>query len=106
MSSRQSPRSRVAPRVKARIHCSAWNPITTVKSGGAAAKLGMEMQRSLEEELKAFEQELSLLLVRFMKICDAVEKQGSPKPAVQTVAQPARPMPHAAPRPVDLRAYS
>jgi hypothetical protein len=50
------------------------------------------MQPSLEQELKQFEKELSLLLVRFMKICDQVEaaKAG---PAVEAPKPPAAPKP-------------
>ena len=51
------------------------------------------MRVSLEEELKAFEKDLSVLLVRFMKICDAVEAAGGstpPKPEMPTTKLPPR----------------
>lgn len=53
------------------------------------------MQASLEQELKQFEKELSLLLVRFMKICDQVDAaKQSPKPE----SDAPRPRPAPAPR--------
>ena len=63
------------------------------------------MQDSLPDELKAFEKELSLLLVRFMKICDRVEQQNLQGPTPPQATAPVAP---ALPpqKPVDLRAYA
>ena len=71
--------------------------MTLVRSG---------MQDSLQDELKAFEKELSILLVRFMKICDRVDAthQASPRAPAKPAPVSAAPQPPA-PKPVDLRAY-
>ena len=46
------------------------------------------MPVSLEAELKAFEKDLSILLVRFMKICDAVEADEKGPPVEAAPAPP------------------
>ena len=61
------------------------------------------MHESLQDQLKAFEKDLSILLVRFMKICDQVEHAQSVPPGAPTPAA-AAPKPPAQ-KPVDLRAY-
>ena len=56
------------------------------------------MQPSLEQELKQFEKELSLLLVRFMKICDQVDAAKAQPPA-EAPKPPAAPAIRVAKRP-------
>jgi hypothetical protein len=51
------------------------------------------MPGSLQEELKQFEKELSLLLVRFMKICDQVEATKAAIGGPQAPTSPAVSMP-------------
>lgn len=63
------------------------------------------MHEDLKEELKAFEKDLSLLLVRFMKICDAVEKAKA-RPAMPPRQSAEDPVPIVAVRRVEpLRGY-
>ena len=65
------------------------------------------MHESLQDELKAFEKDLSILLVRFMKICDKVERQVGPAmqtPKAVAPVAPAPPQPQQ--KPIDLRAYA
>ena len=65
------------------------------------------MHESLQDELKAFEKDLSILLVRFMKICDKVEHQVGPDMASPKAAAPVPPSPpQPKQKPIDLRAYA
>lgn len=53
------------------------------------------MPDSLQQELKEFEKQLSILLVRFMQLCDRVEGRppGAPEPRVNVAPLPALPVP-------------
>lgn len=64
------------------------------------------MHDNLEDELKAFEKDLSLLLVRFMKLCDKMQLQTALVPARGKTAGPTAPPAPPPPKPVDLRAYA
>jgi hypothetical protein len=78
----------------------------TLKKALVACSNGMH--DSLQDELKAFEKDLSILLVRFMKICDKVERQTASAPMAPSMAAPVAPKAPAPPtqKPVDLRAYA
>lgn len=80
----------------------AWNQNRTAKNTVDACTNGM--QGNLQDELKAFEKELSILLVKFMKICDRVEGQRTSAPLPPQASAPVAPTPPKQ-KPIDLRAY-
>ncbi len=87
------------------VHGFAWNQNRTAKNTVDACTNGM--QENLQDELQAFEKDLSILLVRFMKICDKVEHQVGPAMATPKVAAPVAPVPpQPKQKPIDLRAYA